>query len=140
MNFNELMQAYVNLPYEGLVDIAKRSMDDLRPEMLSHLGSVETLATAYIAMAVACVGADNQLSSLECKFLGDLLRIDADYDKIMNLARNTNIDEAMDLVDKLADSLSSDGKAQFLSICIALLAVDETISRPEVDFIKKLIG
>ena len=47
--------------------------------------------------------------------------------------------ESVELVDRLADTLDSDGKTSLLVLAICILSVDETISREEVTLIKKLL-
>ena len=137
--FKKTMQKYVNCSYEELLFLAKNGIKELENEMLAKCRSKEDVIRTYIIMAVACIGADRKLTVLECAFLGDLLGINPDPDKIMEIANYWGIEETMNGLDSIADSLSDEGKMNLIKICSAFLAVDESISIPEIDFILKLI-
>lgn len=138
-SLNELLQDYVNKPYEELLAFAKISMSKLVDEMKSVFGEDESIANAYMVITSACLGVDGRLTALEYRFLKDLLESDMDYETMKNGVETYCGQEAMDLTDRLADSLSSDGKSALIMYCLSFLAVDETISRDEVAFIRKLI-
>ena len=139
MNFNDLMQRYVNCSYEELLAMAKKSIAELSGEMLKCFQTKETAIHAYVLIAVASIGADNILSPLECKFLDDLFGIGSDLEETRKLILSWGRTDAMELVDKLADSLSSDGKANLINVCLTFLSVDEKLSKAELSFIQKLM-
>ena len=140
-DFNQLLQNYVNQPYEELLGLARYSLAQASDEISDFFsGNDELHAKAYMVITAACLGADSKLTTLEYNFLKDLLDMDVSYDDMKSMIEALYGDEAMELTDQLADSLSNDAKSALISFCICLLAVDETISREEVDFIAKLMS
>ncbi len=138
-NLNELLQDYVNLSYENLLSLANLSMQKTANELKDILG--ENTSRAYLIVIAACLGTDNKLTELEYKFLKDFLEEeDMTFEEAKNLLETISGSEAMELTDNLVDVLSPDGKSALIMFCLSFLAVDETISVDEVDFIKKLLA
>lgn len=138
--FNEFMQDYVNKSYDELLAFANLSMADLTGELVSLLGDKESATRAYMVVTAACLGVDGKLTTLEYTFLKDLLGLDMSYGDVKGLVEELGGSDAMELTDRLADSLSAQGKAAFLTFCLSFLAVDESISREEVAFVKQLMA
>lgn len=137
-SLNQLLQRYVNMSYDELLDLAKYSLSQFLDTLMDGTGS-EGASKIVAVITAACLGADGKLSALENKFFNDLLDCDDSYAANLDFVQNLGTDEARVLVDGLVDSLSSDEKAAAVSFCLCFLAVDETISRDEVAFINRLI-
>jgi hypothetical protein len=50
-----------------------------------------------------------------------------------------NNEEGQELVDKIFDACGTELKTELLSFCLCFMAVDETISREETAFVKRLL-
>ena len=137
-SLDQLLQRYVNMSYEELLDLAKYSLSQFINTLVEKTGA-EGASKICAVMTAACMGADGKLSSLEHQFINDLLDSDDSYAENLSFVQSLGDDEARELVDGLVDSLSSDEKAAAVSFCLCFLAVDETISRDEVAFIHRLI-
>lgn len=138
-SLNQLLQRYVNMSYDELLDLAKYSLSQFIGTVINGTGT-ESASKLLAVITAACLGADGKLSALENKFFNDLLDTDDSYAENLEFVRNLGNDEARELVDGLVDSLSDDEKAAAVSFCLCFLAVDETITRDEVAFVDRLIG
>ena len=138
-NLNQLLQKYVNMSYEELLDMAKFSLSQFLDVLLENSGA-DGASKVCAVMTAACLGADGKLSALEHKFFNDLLNSDDSYDENLAFVQSLGTEEARELVDGMVDAMSSDHKAAAVSFCLCFLAVDETITRDEVAFINRLIG
>lgn len=137
-NLNQLLQRYVNMSYEELLDMAKFSLSQFLDVLLENSGA-DGASKVCAVMTAACLGADGKLSTLENKFFNDLLDCDDSYAKNLAFVQSLGTEEARELVDSMVDAMSSDHKAAAVSFCLCFLAVDETITRDEVAFINRLI-
>jgi hypothetical protein len=137
-NLNQLLQKYVNMDYDELLDLAKFSLSQFLDTVLEKTGA-DGASKICAVMTAACLGADGKLSPLENKFFNDLLGVNDSYSDNLEFVRSLGTDEARELVDGLVDAMSADDKAAAISFCLCFLAVDETISRDEVAFIDRLI-
>ena len=133
---NELLQKYVNMSYEELLELARYSLSELLDPLVADRGRENASKTLAVVTA-ACLGTDGKFSSLEHRFLNDLLGCDSSYEENLRYVRDLGNDEARDLVNNWVDSLSSKQKAAAISFCTCLLAVDETITREETAFIAR---
>jgi hypothetical protein len=138
-NLNQLLQKYVNMDYDELLDLAKFSLSQFLDTVLEKTGA-DGASKICAVMTAACLGADGKLSALENKFFNDLLGVNDSYSDNLEFVRSLGTEEARELVDGLVDSMSADDKAAAISFCLCFLAVDETITRDEVAFIDRLLG
>ena len=134
--FNEVMQSYVNLPYEDLVLIARKALSDLLPICKEvdpdHEGILMTSSLVLSALA-----ADGVLSEKEQQFLADVFEFDTEtVGKYMAMYSP----EMVSLADEFADQLSDAVKTDCLTLVIAVAACDETISREETALIRKILA
>ena len=136
MTLREILQDFVNEPYEKLVEMAKESICDLAPifDELSEDGNGSQCLVGFMATSLAV---DGKLSELEYKFVCDVLG-DFTYEEVKELAAMHYSDKMINLMDELADTCSSELKSKLITFCCCFLAVDETISREEVAFVQKL--
>ena len=134
-NFDRVLQTYINMPYDERLSLAGYSLS----QFVNSLGGTTDASKICAVITAACLGADGKLTSLESKFLNDLLDCDDSYAENLNFVQSLGGDEARRLTDDLIDSLSADEKAAAVSFCLCLLTVDESISRDEVAFVEHLI-
>ena len=140
--FNTLLQNYVNMSYDELVDMANENLHDLFPALEKFFEDFpgEDPTTQIVVMLLAnCLGADNKLTALECKFVNEILNANHSYDTLEGLIAMHCNDDAEEVLDNLVDALDSSATSSLLSFCLCLLAVDETISRDEVAFFTRLM-
>lgn len=138
-NINELLQKYVDMDYDQHLFFANASIDTMRGSLKELFGDDANVAKILMVVVAACLGADNKLTSLESRFLSDLLGMPHNYQDNLNMVAAIGDDESRDMLDTLVDQLSGDAQAALLSFCLTFMAVDETISREEVSFIKRLL-
>lgn len=140
--FETLLQNYVNMSYDDLVDMANENLHDLFPALEKFFEDFpgEDPTTQIVVMLLAnCLGADNKLTALECKFVNEILQANHSYDTLEGLIAMHCNNDAEEVLDNLVDSLDSSATSNLLSFCLCLLAVDETISRDEVAFFTRLM-
>ena len=132
---NDVLQKIVNQDYEELVALAKKAAANLIP-VCKKIDPDNNGAIMLSAIMLSAIGADGKLTALEQKFLGDVLDMTpSQIDKYTDLY--TGQEEA--LVDKLADNVNDSLKADIVMLVAAICAIDETISRDETAYIRKLI-
>ena len=136
MEFNELMQKWVNTDYKELAEMAKIAVAKLMPACKAV---DEQYKGNYMlaSLVLTAIGADGVLTALESKLLGDVLGLD--QDGVQRLIKMYDSRMA-DLADHFVDNLGTDVKADALMLITAIAAVDEKISREETGLIKKLLA
>jgi hypothetical protein len=140
--FNTLLQEYVNMSYEELVSMANRNLHDLFPALEKFFEDYpgEDPTTNIVVMILAnCLGADNKLTTLECRFVNEILEANHSYETLRSMIIAHCNADAEEILDNLVDALDSKATSTLLSFCLCLLAVDETISRDEVAFFTRLM-
>lgn len=135
MAFNDLMQKFVNKDYPELLSLAQEAVRRVLPACKAVDEEHEGMAM-LTAILLSAVAADGKLSGLEAKFLSDLTGLDADgIDKLTDLYTSNMVD----VTDVLADNCPAELKADILMLVTCLAACDETISREETAFIRKIM-
>ncbi len=136
MDFNQMLQDFVNKERDELVYIAKRAMGELLPycKQVDPDNDGFFMLTAIILTAI---GADGTLSIKEREFLREVLEQDDE-----TISRFIKIyDKAMfETVDKFADTLGGDAKAHALMLIMSVASSDETICKEETAFIKRILA
>lgn len=136
MEFNELMQKWVNSDYNELAEMAKIAVVKLMPACKAV---DEQYNGNYMlaSLVLTAIGADGVLTALESKLLGDVLGLNQDgVQKLIKM-----YDSRMaDLANHFVDNLGIDVKADAMMLITAIAAVDEKISREETGLIKKLLA
>lgn len=136
MDYNTLMQEFVNKDYSELLSLAKEAMVRVMP-VCKAVDEEHNGMAALTAILLSAVAADGKLSGLEAKFLSELTGLDADgIDKLTDLYTG-KMDE---LTDVLADNCPNEMKANILILITCLAACDETINRDENAFIRKILA
>ena len=135
---NEILQKYVDASYEELLALATESFDKLMP-VFNEVADDGNGAKFIVPVMCASIAADNRFSTLEYKFIKDLLESSLTYDDFMASVRRYSGEEGQELVDKLFDACGTDMKTELLSFCLCFMAVDETITKEETAFVKRLL-
>lgn len=135
-SFNELMQDFVNTDYSKLVAMAGQAMANLIP-VCKQVDPDNDGFMMLSSIVLAAVGADGKLSALEKQFLCDVMGLNgATVDKYIGMY-NSKMPE---LVDHFVDTLGGDIKSNAVLLVCCIAACDETISREETAFIRKLLA
>lgn len=138
MDFNELMQSYVNLPYEELVSKAQNDLALLAP-VFDEASEDGNGSSNLFPIILTCLAVDGKYTVLEYKFLEDVFGRELSYDETKKMVNGFYDESAQDALDKLIDSCSTELKSVLLDLCTCVMAVDETLDVNELKFIQKLI-
>ena len=136
MELKELLVEYVNKPYEELLEMAKFAIGktyELLPDM-----EKDNVAKMLLYFLAASLGSDGQLTSLERKFVAELL--DADPNGLDSLMEAGRAPEVVKFVDEIFDTVSTELKGALLMFVTAFVCVDESVNRGEYEFIQRLLS
>lgn len=134
--FDEVMQQLVNLPYEGLMNIATDALNKVYP-VCKKIDPKNDGYSALVALLLAAIGADRKLSALEAKFVSELTGLTSEnVDKMITLYVGTE----EDLIDKFHDTMDADTKSAIFQLVACICACDETICREESAYLKRLLA
>lgn len=144
--FNELLQQYVNKDYEELCRLtgqAGLAVTEACKELAQQMPSVEgsdpeTTANYLLTCLVTCtVMADGEVSELERKLLSDVFLLDEENVMVLVNLYSPKLAEGSKL---LSSHMNEDDRTDVMMLCTAIAAVDETISKEEVAFLRSLFG
>ena len=138
----DIMQAFVNADYSELVDIAKESLGIAYPyiaKVFAEQGEDEALSGTVLLHFI--VTADGNYTELEHKFFCEVTGDTDSYEDNKAFIAQFADGKHADMADQLFDYIvnDKDAKMALLKLCLAICAIDETISADEVAFICKLI-
>ena len=136
MDYNTLLQTFVNKPYDELVTLAKQAVVNVLPacKMVDEENNGIGMLTAILLSAVA---ADGKLTRLEAQFLSEITGLDAaGIDKLTDMYSS----KMVDLTDLLADKGGNELKAHICMLIVCLAACDESITREENAFIRQIMA
>ena len=135
---SELLQNYVNKPYDELLALASDSLVKLS----DFFSSIDEEASGNVLLHIIAttLAADGKFTKLEYQFICDLLNLDVSYEDMKELLAEFNNGESLLLTDKVFDNIqSTEVKAEMLNLMLCIMAVDENISREEVRFVLLLL-
>lgn len=138
--WHELLQNYVNLSYAELVAIGRKQWVALAPSLRARCSDSDVFNVIVWGILGSTVAVDQKVSSLECSFINDVLGTNLTMQSLLNVATQFNTPAARTTTDNLIDSISDEEKTALCTLCLCLLAVDQTITREEVAFIQRLVG
>ncbi len=133
--FNELMQKFVNMDYEELVQIAKSSIVEILPACKAvdeKNGGMLMLSSVLLA----AIAADGKLTVKENQFLKDCIGLN---DEQIDTYTDMYVGKMDEVVDNFVDALNPNLASHTLIVVTAIAACDEKISREENAFIQKLL-
>lgn len=136
MDFNTLMQEFVNKSYEELLSLAKQAVVNVLPACKAVDQDHDGIAM-LTAILLSAVAADGKLTRLEAQFLSDITGLDAEgIDKLTDMYTG----KMVDVTDLLADKGGDELKANICMLIVCLASCDETISREETAFIRQIMA
>lgn len=136
--FRDLMQQYVNLDYDALLNLARNSLVKSLPALEKVLPNQEngTVFTVTFIL-LGAVGADGTLSVKERQFIKDLLNLD---DDALNNIVKLYTGKEQDAVRGIVKMVDADSKIEIINLCACIVACDETITGDESAFVRSLLG
>ena len=136
MELKQILQDFVNEPYEKLVDMAIAAFADIKNTFEKVAPGVDA-SQLMVSLFATSLAVDGKLTELECKFVSDIFN-GVTYNEIKELVEAHHSAEMVQFVDEFVDGFPVEIKSKLLTLCCCFLAVDETISRDEIAFIYKL--
>lgn len=130
MTLDEFLKKIVNKDYNELLAYANTALSRIQPELARIVGD-ETALKAVLLVITTCCASDGVLTSLEKQFLTDLIGIDPS-DARRFVADNND----PNFVQNLISAMNDDMKKHFIMLCSSCFAVDETISKDEINKLK----
>ena len=95
--------------------------------------------TLLVGSIFTCIASDGKLSKKEWDFIKQFIG-GYSYDKALETAGEFYCEDARRTTKQFVEMLPMDIKEAYLSLCIAVLAVDEHFDENEVDFLNWIIG
>ena len=136
MELKQILQDFVNEPYEKLVDMAIAAFADIKNTFEKVAPGVDA-SQLMVSLFATSLAVDGKLTELECKFVSDIFN-GVTYNEIKELVEAHHSAEMVAFIDEFVDGCPVEIKSKLLTLCCCFLAVDETISRDEIAFIYKL--
>ena len=137
-SFNEILQEIVNQSYEQLLQNASDALGDLMP-FFNEAADDGNGAKFIVPVICTVMAADGKFSQLEYKFIKELVNSDMSYDQFKGVVQQYYTESWRNTVDQLIDACDTKTKASLLCLCTYFAAVDETISKEETAFLRKLM-
>lgn len=137
--YNQLLQEYVNAPYDVLLAVATEALNKVMP-VFSEIAEDGNGASIVLPFICTTLAVDGKFTELEYKFIKDVTGLELSYDELRNLVQQFYSAEWINAVDNLIDNCPNEVKQSLLSFCLAFVSVDEHISREENAFIAKLMA
>ncbi len=148
MNFNQLCKEVESLnPLEYAAIIAEKTVK-IVPALHELTEDYEETAGMFAAFLMASVYADGKLDESEYLLLLPSLRLlfgeDIDYEAAKDLARcfkpeGKELKKAVNSLVDILGELSEELKADIITVCLLICAVDGKVSLREKNYIKQLI-
>ena len=138
LSYNELMQNYVDAPYDVLLDVAMNSLTKVMPffDRIDDNGNGANIVFPFICVTIA---ADGNFSELEYIFLKDVTGQNTSYSEFKDIIQNYYTTSWVNSIDNLIDSCPDDIRYALLVFCLAFAAVDHHITSEENAYFRKLL-
>ena len=137
MNVQSTINYCLGLSYRDLENFAGQNYIKVHKHISkNHDG--EKANSLLIGSIFTCVAADGKFNDAEKKFIQSFVGGYSD-EEAFSVACEFYNDEAQDIVRKLVDFLPSDVREAFVSLCLAVLAVDKRITDYEKCFLNKIL-
>jgi hypothetical protein len=137
--FADLLQDYVNKPYEELLELANDALAVI-VEALIQVTPEDNAAEFILPFIATTLASDGRYSELEHTFLNDVLQGELTYDEAKTCMQAHYNPEIFEAVDKIIDACGQDLKSALIVFCLCFAAVDETITREESAYLAKLLS
>lgn len=143
-DFKHILQKYVDMSYEELLDTGRDAFDRLLPALKVFFkgfpGKQDPTVTVIVLLLANALGADGQLSQKEMAYANAVLDTNHSAEVWTGLIRLHRGPDSEELLNQLLDALSTEDAADMATFLLCLLAVDETISREETALFRRLMG
>ena len=137
--FQDLLQQYVDMPYDELLKTANQNMDYFIGDIQQKFGTQD--GNGFVAVLIGvCLGIDAKLTELENKFLNDVTGAKNSYAENLKFVQQANTEVARKLVEDVVRRLPKKTRATICSFCLCFFAVDETVSKEEIAFLERLLA
>lgn len=136
MNVNETVRYCKGLDFYALQDFAGKNFN----KVYNHVEKTKTKPNDILIPTIfTCIATDGKLSEREWNFIASFIG-GYSYDEALSVAGEFYCDEAKEIVKKLYCFFTQEVKEAFLSLCIAVLAVDNRLDGAEIDFLNYMIN
>ena len=139
MSLDQVMQKYVNSSYDELLEIARENISVVFPVIKECSSDDSSAVNTMIGILSTVLASDGKLTDLEYRFFNDLLGISDDFDSVKSIVQACYDNASQESLNAIVDACNSDVRANLLSLCCAVMSIDEKISREEVELFKKLV-
>ncbi len=137
MNVNAIINHCLDLSFYRLQDFAGENYKKVYAHIQKTNGG-EKANTVLIGTIFTCVASNGKFSDREWDFISSFVG-GYTYDEAFSVAGEFYNDEALDTVKGLANLFPYDVREAFVSMCIAVLAVDGRVDGAEVDFLRTIL-
>lgn len=140
-NFQKMLQTFVDLPYDELLEIAKRQIPVIT-NAVNRLPSENKNMNAPLVLSsaiFACIGIDGRLSDRELRFFNDFLGTSYTSDELVALVATVRGDACLAILYSVSKGFTTDERAALVKLCLSFLSVDGSLERDEIAFIKSLM-
>ena len=138
--FSKLLQNYVNKDFDQLLLLANEALGIIAvayKRVNPEGGAMSNFLLPFIATAVVV---DEQYTELEHKFVNSLLESNFTYEEGKACIHTYDGAKVIDLVEQMIDVCGESVKKALVQFCLCFVAVDETITHEESDYIAKLLA
>ncbi len=133
----DIKNKYNHMSSEQLLERAKECYNELLPifNSLDKRGNGKPYVAVFMGTALA---ADGKLSNAEYEFVSKLLSMS--YEDACAFVSKHLGEKAASISDRIFDSCTEELKETLLDFCLCFLAVDNTITAEETEFIARLLA
>jgi len=135
MDYQQLLQRYLEYDYDTLLERAKKDISQLN----TYFGEeMKRDSFAVILLFIGtCLAADRSLTDAEIRFAGDLLGLSREH--VLLTEKFGEDEETIDMSDEVFEMFPFEKRLELLDFCMCILAVDGSIPKDEILFITKLL-
>ncbi len=147
--FDDICKELEQLDHETFVQMFNDKSVDVMAALVDLTSNGTDGLTAYMQFLLASVAADGVLSEKEYEllkpFFDRMADKDVTYEEAVELFKKMGLDEPdalKDVVDVMVDFIglvSEDMKADIITLCLLVCAIDGEVSQKEKDWIRQLI-
>lgn len=136
MNIKSTIDYCLGLTYRELENFAGENY--LKVYRYIDDNSRNDASEMLVATIFTCIASDGSLSDNEWKFISSFIG-GYSYDQAYALAGQFNSPDAVMIVSELVRALPVDVRNAYISLCIAVLAVDNRVNGSEIEFLNTVV-
>lgn len=137
MTIQDILNHCMRLSYRDLENFAGANYLTVYNYMASNYDG-EKVNTLLIGSILTCIAADGKLSDNEWKFISSFIG-GYTYDEAFAVAGEFYNDKAQGVVRDLLGMFPNDIKKAYISLCLAVLAVDKRVDDYEFEFLNAIL-